>query len=330
MKAPHAMSPTLVLPFGTRPDLAATMDIQIPALAWQPVENDRYRRAYHLNGRRIEVTVWADDHQLCFALGASSGDAVNDEVQRQIERILRATFPVQIADLDLGTHPILTTLHERYAGVVVMWADPFEALVLTMLSQNRSGETVRQVYPQLADATGGATPAGLVACGEERLREVIRSAGPYKAPRLFDTAVLVAASGGRTVFADRLAGFSPREALADLVALPGVAHKTAACVLVFATRTRATLPVDVHLFRVTDRLGLVDHDGRNTTATREALIARLLAHARDVALAHFVFLLVGRTTCTATAPACGDCFLSEHCRHATTEPPDPLPPEAAT
>ncbi|MBN1173148.1 MAG: hypothetical protein JXA67_13325 [Micromonosporaceae bacterium] len=327
------MPATLVLPFDTRPDLAATMDIQIPALAWQPVEDHRYRRTYHLDGCRVEVTAWQDDHQLCFSIEDSNENGpaeVGDHLRGEIERILRATFPVQIADLDLGTHPILVALHQRYAGVVVMWADPFEALVLTMLSQNRSGETVRQVYPQLADATGGATPAGLVSCGETRLREVIRSAGPYKAPRLFDTAVHVAASGGRGAFADRLAGLSPREALADLVALPGVAHKTAACVLVFATRTRATLPVDVHLFRVTDRLGLVDHDGRNTTATREALIARLLAHGGDVTLAHFVFLLVGRTTCTATAPACGGCFLNEHCRHAITAPPDPLPPEAAT
>lgn len=318
------MDPTLILPFDTRPDLAATMDIQIPALAWQPVDPGRYQRTYHLGRRRIGVTVWQDGHQMCFAIddGTTRSIDTDSEVRaatmQQVERILRSTFPTQIADLNLGDHPILAALQRRYAGVILMWAEPFEALVLTVLSQNRSGETVRQVYPQLTDATCGASPAGIVAHGQDRIREVIRSAGPYKASRLVDAAALIAAGGGRTAFANRLAAFPPHKALADLVALPGVAHKTAACVLVFATRARATLPVDVHLFRVTDRLGLVDHDGRHTTATRDALIAKLLTYGADIALAHFMFLLVGRTTCTATAPACGGCFLHDHCRHART------------
>ena len=216
MMVPEPLSPALVLPFDTRPDLAATMDIQIPALAWQPIDEDHYRRAYHLGGRRVEVTVWADGHRLCFTVddggkdrsfetngenggkdrSAETGAETGHNVREQVLRILRATFPLQIADLDLGPHPILTALHQRYTGVVVMWADPFEALVLTILSQNRSGQTVRQIYPHLADTTGGATPAGLVTYGEARLREVIRSAGPYKAPRLFDTTALVVAGGG--------------------------------------------------------------------------------------------------------------------------------------
>lgn len=69
MNPPEPPCATLVLPFPARPDLAATMDIQIPALAWHPIAADRYRRAYHLDGHRVEVTAWADGHRLCFQIG---------------------------------------------------------------------------------------------------------------------------------------------------------------------------------------------------------------------------------------------------------------------
>jgi endonuclease III len=301
------------------------MDIQIPALAWQPAGDGRYRRAVHLDGRRIDVQVGQDGNALRFTTDSAPDGATASALAAR----LRLSFPTQIGDLHLGDDPILQALHERYRGVVVMWADPFEALVLTVLSQNRSGETVRQVFPVLDDVCGGASPARLAALGEIRLRQVIRSAGPYKAPRLAALAAQVTA-GGEAAFAARVLQSPTERALAYLESLPGVAHKTAACVLVFSARTRDTLPVDTHLFRVADRLGLARHNGRHNKATRDALITALLTHAPDVALAHFVFLLVGRTTCIAAAPDCAGCFLQPHCPHAhQPHPPTPPRPEAA-
>ena len=307
------MSPSLVLPFATQPDLAATMDIQIPALAWQPVGDGHYRRTVHLSGTAVQVHVAEADHALHLFYDTDRATA------RSLNRLLRASFGVQIADLALGDDPILRALHTRYAGVIVMWVEAFEALVLTVLSQNRSGETVRRVFPLLADACGAITPASLAALGEARLRGLIHSAGPYKAPRLAALAGMVAADG-EAAFTARVLAAPTDEALSYLESLPGVAHKTAACVLVFSARTSTTLPVDTHLFRVADRLGLARHDGRNTAATRDRLIAALLAHGPDLALAHFVFLLVGRTTCIAGTPICGSCFLRPHCPHPHRPP----------
>jgi endonuclease III len=102
------------------------------------------------------------------------------------------------------------------------------------------------------------------------------------------------------------------QALAFLQALPGVAHKTAACVLVFVGAATSTLPVDTHLFRVAGRIGLARHAGRHTPAVRDRLIAAMLRHGPDLAPAHFLFLLVGRSTCTAANPDCGACFLAPH------------------
>ena len=63
-----------------------------------------------------------------------------------------------------------------------------------------------------------------------------------------------------------------------LTSLPGVGHKTAACVLVFAAQSDRTLPVDTHLFRVTRRLGLTSHDGTLTATTRDAIVSAMLSY----------------------------------------------------
>lgn len=295
------------LPFATPPDLDATMDIQIPALAWQPDPTGGYRRVLHLDGQPITVIVREANGGL-HVTASHPHDELPD--------LLRRMFPDQVADLDLGTNPVWAKLRSRYRGLIVMWAPPFEALVITVLSQNRTGECVRRVYPALDQLCGGLMPQSLAALDRETLRAAIRSAGPYKADRLGELAALVAADG-LDRFDQRVMHGPSTDALAYLESLPGVAHKTAACVLVFSARTTTTMPVDVHLFRVTDRLGLAQHNGKLTPAVRDAVISQLLTHGADVALAHFVFLLVGRTTCTAGTPACTTCFLRRDCRHAS-------------
>lgn len=47
------MRPALVLSFDVQPDLAATMDIQIPSLAWEPLPDSRFRRVYYLAGKGL-------------------------------------------------------------------------------------------------------------------------------------------------------------------------------------------------------------------------------------------------------------------------------------
>jgi endonuclease III len=291
-----------------QPDLAATMDIQIPALAWKPTAAG-YCRTFYLDGRAVPVEVYEGRNALHFTYDTDPGRDVT------LRRLLPPMFPTMAADLDLRSHPALRALRDQYSGVILMRAEPFEALVLTVLSQNRSGETVRAVFPTLADAAGGITPARLSALGLSDLTRLIRSAGPYKAPRLAETVRRIHAEGPE-VFDKTIREAPTPQALAYLEALPGVAHKTAACILVFAAGTRTTLPVDTHLFRVADRIGLAPHNGRLTPASRASIISNLLSYGADLAPAHFLFLLVGRSTCTAGTPDCVACFLRPHCAHA--------------
>jgi endonuclease III len=228
---------------------------------------------------------------------------------------LRQQFSRQVSTLHLDGHPALAAMGRRFQGVVIMSADPFEALILTVLSQNRTGEIVRKVYPRLEARCGGMTPGQLAIMTDRDLAETIRSAGPYKAARLAAAARRIAADGTDTF--DKIITQAPAaQAIEYLTSLPGVGHKTAACVLVFAAQSADTLPVDTHLFRVTRRLGLTSHGGTLTATTRDAIVSAMLSYGPDLAPAHFLFLLLGRTACTANLPRCDECFVSRLCPSA--------------
>jgi endonuclease III len=317
------MSAEVIVPFPVQPDLAATMDIQIPALAWQPSGSGAWQRTYRTVGAVTEVTVTADDRVLQFRIGRPVGASMTSA----LATVLRRQFPRQVSTLHLDGHPVLAAMSRHYQGVIIMSADPFEALILTVLSQNRTGEIVRTVYPRLEARCGGMTPRQLASLGERDLADVIRSAGPYKAGRLAAAARRIAAEDPDT-FTKTITQAPAVQAMEYLTSLPGVGHKTAACVLVFAARSDRTLPVDTHLFRVTRRLGLTSHDGTLTAATREAIVSAMLSYGRDLAPAHFLFLLLGRATCTAGLPRCGDCFVSQLCPSAKDASPSLAPAQA--
>jgi endonuclease III len=289
------------------------MDIQIPSLAWEPLPDRRFRRVYHMGQHAVPVEVAEGVGALHFFY-----DPPRTDIASQLETLLRETFPRLINSLTLDANLTLRRLRDRYRGVIIMHSDPFEALVLTVLSQNRTGEIVRKVYPVLDNLCRGINPESLAALDPAKLRDIIRSAGPYKAPRLGETAARVVADGPDT-FRARIMDQPGPAALAYLESFPGVAHKTAACVLVFSARDTTTLPVDTHLFRVVDRLGLARHNGTNNKTTREAVVSALLAYGPDLAPAHFLFLLVGRDTCTKATPSCPTCFLRPHCEFASDE-----------
>jgi hypothetical protein len=137
------MTAEVVVPFPVQPDLAATMDIQIPALAWQPSGSGSWQRTYQPGGTVTEVIVTEDDHVLRFR----TDRALPASTTRTLAAVLRRQFPRQVSTLALDGHPILATMGHYYQGAVIMGAEPFEALVLTVLSQNRTGEIVRKVYP---------------------------------------------------------------------------------------------------------------------------------------------------------------------------------------
>jgi endonuclease-3 len=98
----------------------------------------------------------------------------------------------------------------------------------------------------------------------------------------------------------------------ELQTLTGVGRKTAQVVANVAFDVDA-LPVDTHVFRVANRIGLVKEDA-TTPKKVEQQLKRVIPRA-DWADAHHLLILHGRYTCTARSPSCVECSLSEVCKY---------------
>jgi endonuclease-3 len=162
----------------------------------------------------------------------------------------------------------------------------------------------RKLFP-LAD-----TPEKMLALGEERIREQIKTIGLFntKAKNL----VLMAQQ-----LLERHGGEVPRDRLL-LQELAGVGRKTANVVLNIAFG-EAAIAVDTHVFRVANRTGLAP--GKNPleveTKLEKVTPAPFLLHA------HHWLILHGRYTCKARTPECWRCPIVELCRYRAKklEPP---------
>ncbi len=144
-------------------------------------------------------------------------------------------------------------------------------------------------------------PAAMVALGEERLRDAIRTIGLYrtKAKNVLALSRRLLADFDGVVPADR----------AHLESLPGVGRKTANVVLNVAFG-QPTMAVDTHIFRVSNRTGLAP--GRDPIAVEKALLRRVPETYRMHA--HHWLILHGRYTCKARKPNCGTCAIPDLCR----------------
>lgn len=189
--------------------------------------------------------------------------------------------------------------------------DPLTELILTILSQHtndtnsgRAFASMQRRFPTWDDVLN-ADPAALAGS--------IRQGGlaNQKAPRIQQVlARVVTDCGGWRV--DHLAQMPLENAKAWLRALPGVGPKTAACVLMFALG-RPALPVDTHVYRVAQRLDLIDK--KTTSDPAHAVLESLIAPADTYAF-HVALIKHGRHTCTARGPNCPECLLSDICPSA--------------
>lgn len=198
------------------------------------------------------------------------------------------------------THPDATcALRHRSA---------FELLVATILSAQCTDDRVNVVTPDLfrryrdARALAGADPADLEAA--------IRSTGFFrnKTRSLLGMARLVC---------DEFAGQIP-ETMEDLLRLPGVARKTANCVLGTWFGQNVGIVVDTHVGRLAERLGLTTTARDSKDAEKiERDLMELFPREAWTYLAH-ALIQHGRRICLARKPHCGNCPLAEDCPSALT------------
>jgi endonuclease-3 len=181
------------------------------------------------------------------------------------------------------------------------YASPFTLLVAVVLSAQATDAGVNKATPALFGAAD--TPAKMVALGEARVRDLIKTIG------LFRTKAknLIALS---TQLIARHDGEVPRSREA-LEALPGVGRKTANVVLNIAFG-EPTIAVDPHIFRIGNRTGLA------TGKTPFEVERRLeeVVPAKYKTYAHHWLILHGRYVCVARRPLCEKCLIADLCKWA--------------
>jgi endonuclease-3 len=189
------------------------------------------------------------------------------------------------------------------------YTTPFELLIAVMLSAQATDVSVNKAMRKMFPVAN--TPAAVLALGEERVSEYIRTIGLYrtKAKNVIATCrMLVDQHGGEVP--------DNREALE---ALPGVGRKTASVVLNTAFG-QPTIAVDTHIFRVANRTGLAP--GKDVRAVETAL--EKFTPKEFLQDAHHWLILHGRYVCKARVPECWHCVIEPLCEY---RPKTPAPVE---
>ncbi len=186
--------------------------------------------------------------------------------------------------------------------------DPVAELVLTVLSQNTNDRNRDVAYVRLVNEY--PTWDEVAGAPVERIEAAIAPGGISKVKSKRIKAILgkVADDHGH-IDLEWLADAPLEEARDYLCTLPGVARKTAACVLLFSYG-RPDIPVDTHVGRVGTRLGLFRPKAsfEEMHDTMLAITPPELAHEGHVNLIRH-----GRRICHARAPQCPSCPLRDTC-----------------
>lgn len=194
---------------------------------------------------------------------------------------------------------ILEKLEEMYpeAKAELVFANPYEMLVATILSAQCTDKQVNKVTPAVFARYPDA--AAMAAATEEELHPMVKSCGfKAKAGNIISACRMIR---------DRFGGEVPRT-MGELTALPGVGRKTANVVLYNAFGIPA-FAVDTHVFRVSNRLGLCKAE---TVEEAERQMTRLIPREKW-GNAHHWLIWHGRRVCKAQRPLCDECGLRELC-----------------
>ena len=185
--------------------------------------------------------------------------------------------------------------------------DPVSELVSTILSQNTSDTNRDRAFFRLRERF--PTWAQVRDAPAAEIQEAIRPAGlsEVKAPRIKDALLQVTQADG-TLSLDFLRQMSVADAKAWLTAIKGVGPKTAAIILLFSFG-RPAFPVDTHIHRVSQRLGLI---GPKVSREQAHVILEQLVPPRLYYPFHINVIRHGREICRPQ-PRCEVCPLRDLC-----------------
>ena len=191
----------------------------------------------------------------------------------------------------------LRELHDAEDG------NPFSILIGTILSARTKDENTAKVVKKLFAEY--KTAKDLASAKIRDIEKIIKSIGFYhvKARRIIDVAKIIESQYN---------GIVP-DNLDQLIMLPGVGRKTANCVLVYAFEKPA-IPVDIHVHRISNRLGIVE------TKTPEETEFELMKKIpkKYWLKVNDTFVMYGQNICKPVSPMCDVCKIKKLCRYYKT------------
>jgi len=182
--------------------------------------------------------------------------------------------------------------------------DPFAILIGTILSARTKDENTAKVVKSLFLRYKNAKE--LAGAKIRDVEKIIHSIGFYhvKARRIIEVAKII-----HTQYKGKVP-----ENMNALIGLPGVGRKTANCVLVYAFDQPA-IPVDIHVHRISNRLGLVKT--KTPEQTEEELMAKI--PKKFWLQINDTFVMYGQNICKPISPMCGVCKIKRLCKYYSTK-----------
>lgn len=181
------------------------------------------------------------------------------------------------------------------------YGNTFQLLVAVILSAQCTDKRVNMITPALFEAF--PTPEVMAEASPEAVLEYVKSVSypNNKARHLVGMAKMLTEEFGGVVPSDT-----------DLLQkLPGVGRKTANVIAAVAYNKEA-MPVDTHVFRVSNRIGLTNNS-KTPLETEKVLVKHIPGPLLPVA--HHWLILHGRYVCRARRPDCLNCGISPWCKY---------------
>ena len=178
--------------------------------------------------------------------------------------------------------------------------DPFKILIGTILSARTRDETTTNVIKMLFSRF--RNPDELSKANLDEIKKLIQKIGFYnvKATRIKEVS---------KILVEKYNGKVPSN-IDDLLTFPGVGRKTANCVLVYGFRKPA-IPVDVHVHRISNRIGIVSTKKPEDT---EIVLGKSIDRKYWTAV-NETFVVFGQNVCLPIRPKCSLCQLTKICKY---------------
>lgn len=213
-------------------------------------------------------------------------------------------------DKTLMTHELLNEAYKRLT--LNSRRDPMHELISTMLSHRTNHADEEKAYQTMLERFGDWE--GVMNADVDELADAVRTTRYplQKAPQIQQTLRIIKEDRGE-ISIDFLKELPVQEAMDWLTKLPGVGLKTATLLLLFNFK-KPVLPVDTHVFRVSQRVGLI---GAKVTANKahDLLLRMLPQDAIELFNFHKHLFWHGQRICTFYSPKCGECVLNSICNY---------------